>query len=68
MIRIYELSEVQKDKIFSGIPSAGYWTGTKGFLHKKTLWTIDSAGWLYVSTHNGARLATFADIRKLFKQ
>lgn len=66
-MNLKDLTKHQKNKLFLGIHCDGYWMGTQGFIHKRTLWTVDSAGWVYVTHRNGTRNATFADIRRIFK-
>lgn len=64
-----DLTSVQKNRLFNLPECAGFWDDTKGFQYKKTIYTVDEAGWLWVTTNrnNGVRLATYADIVKIFK-
>ena len=66
-MNLKDLTKHQKNRLFSGAACAGYWMGTQGFIHKRTLWTVDSSGWLYVTTKKGTRNANFSDIKRMFK-
>lgn len=68
MIKVKELTEVQKNKLFGLEKCEGFWLGSKGFKHKRTIYTVDIVGAIWTHTNNrGAKYADWQNIRNLFK-
>lgn len=68
MIKIEELTEIQKNKLLALEKCDGFWLGTTGFKHKKTIYTVDFNGTIWKHSYNrGVKFATFTDIQNLFK-
>lgn len=67
MVKWNELNEAQKCWIISGAKCVeGFWENTQAFQLKKTIYTIDEVGDIWVTTNKnkGARLVTMADINR----